>query len=404
MIEVFGLWRGDTLLYTRTVLILFLTVEPMPLDRDTPPDTHTSLSLNERKLLDILRRRGSITRATVSAEMDLAQQSVHRLIEELIGRGLLRSGERVRNGRGQPSPRIELVNEAVYSIGVSINTGSAVVCVSDLSCNLLEQVVLRTPPLSRNSTLDALQKTIERVLQRNGIKPERVVGMGFAIAGFFLKNRQVNAPEPLRDWSLMDLQPVLEERFNMPVWLENNATTAAIGESLVGAGAWASNFIYLSFNYGFGAGVVINGKPYFGSHGNAGEITLYTDEEAVNRPALRYLVEELHKNGIEVDSVEDLRARFDPDWPGVDTWIERTQPTLDRLVNALAGMFDPQAVVFGGQLPPALGRRLIASTTFWGTHRYQAPPPRPKLLLSETNGDAAAIGAALVPLKDRFFV
>ncbi len=97
MIEVFGLWRGDTLLYTRTVLILFLTVEPMPLDRDTPPDTHTSLSLNERKLLDILRRRGSITRATVSAEMDLAQQSVHRLIEELIGRGLLRSGERVRN-------------------------------------------------------------------------------------------------------------------------------------------------------------------------------------------------------------------------------------------------------------------------------------------------------------------
>ncbi|MEE4815584.1 ROK family protein [Pseudomonas alliivorans] len=376
----------------------------MPFDLDTPPDTSPSLSLNERKLLDILRRRGSITRASVSAEMDLAQQSVHRLIEELIGRGLLRSGERVRNGRGQPSPRIELVNEAVYSIGVSINTGSAVVCVADLGCNVLEQVILRTPPLSRNSTLDTLQKTIERVLQRNGIKPERVVGMGFAIAGFFLENRQVNAPEPLRDWSLMDLQPVLEERFKMPVWLENNATTAAIGESLVGAGAWASNFIYLSFNYGFGAGVVINGKPYLGSHGNAGEITLYTDEEAANRPALRYLVEELHTNGIEVDSVEDLRARFDPDWPGVETWIKRTQPTLDRLVNALAGMFDPQAVVFGGQLPPALGRRLIASTTFWGTHRYQAPPPRPQLLLSEANGDAAAIGAALVPLKERFFV
>ncbi|CAM3344768.1 NagC family transcriptional regulator [Pseudomonas floridensis] len=376
----------------------------MPLDFDTPSFVSHPLSLNERKLLDILRRRGSITRATVSMEMDLAQQSVHRLIEELIGRGLLRSGERVKNGRGQPSPRIELVNEAVYAIGVSINTDSAVVCVADLGCNVLEQVTLRTPPLSRSSTLDALHKTIERMLQRNHIQPERVIGMGFAIAGFFLQDRQINAPEPLRDWSLMDLQPVLEARFGMPVWLENNATTAAIGESLVGVGAWASNFIYLSFNFGFGAGVVINGKPYFGSHGNAGEITLYNDQEAADRPALRYLIDELHQHGVQVDSIEDLRIRFDPDWPGVDTWLARTQPTLDRLVNALAGLFDPQAVVFGGQLPVALGRRLIAATSFWGTHRYQAPPPRPQLLLSETNGDAAAIGAALVPLKERFFV
>ncbi|KPW38169.1 ROK family transcriptional regulator [Pseudomonas coronafaciens] len=374
----------------------------MPLDLQTQP--HPLLSLNERKLLDILRRRGAITRAIVSTEMDLAQQSVHRLIEELISRGLLRSGERVKNGRGQPSPRIELVNEAVYAIGVSINTDSAVVCVADLGCNVLEQVTLRTPPLSRNSTLDSLEKTIERMLQRNGIDAERVIGIGFAIAGFFLQNRQVNAPEPLRDWSLIDLQSVLEERFGMPVWLENNATTAAIGESLVGAGAWASNFIYLSFNFGFGAGVVINGKPYFGSHGNAGEITLYNDEESVNRPALRYLLEELHQNGVQVDSIEDLRLRFDPYWPGVDNWLKRIQPTLDRLVNALAGLFDPQAVVFGGQLPPELGRRLIAATTFWGTHRYNSPPPRPQLLLSETNGDAAAIGAALVPLKERFFV
>jgi predicted NBD/HSP70 family sugar kinase len=376
----------------------------MPIDADVTQTLAPPLSLNERKLLDILRRRGPITRAAVSAEMDLAQQSVHRLIEELISRGLLRSGELVKNGRGQPSPRIELVNESVYSIGISINTDSAVVCIADLACNVLEQVILRTPPLSRNSTLDALKKTLERILQRNAVAPDRVIGIGFAIAGFFIQNRQINAPEPLRDWSLMDLQPLLEECFGMPVWLENNATTAAIGESLVGVGSWASNFIYLSFNYGFGAGVVINGKPYFGTHGNAGEITLYTDEESQRRPALRYLIDELHKNGVQVDSVEDLRQRFDMRWPGVEHWLASTQPTLDRLVNALSGMFDPQAIVFGGQLPPALGRRLIESTTFWGSHRYQSPPPRPQLLLSETNGNAAAIGAALVPLKERFFV
>src|SRR5687768_14662500 len=86
------------------------------------------LTLNSRTVLDILRRRGPITRAALSADMDLAQQSVHRLIEDLVSRGLVRSGELVKNGRGQPSPRIELNNEIAYSIGISINTDSAVVC------------------------------------------------------------------------------------------------------------------------------------------------------------------------------------------------------------------------------------------------------------------------------------
>lgn len=66
----------------------------------------------------------------------------------------------------------------------------------------------------------------------------------------------------------------------------------------------------------------------------------------------------------------------------------------ESLVNDLAGLFAPQALVLGGQLPPELGCRLIAATTFWGAHRYRAP----LLLLSKTNG------ATLVPLQELFLV
>jgi predicted NBD/HSP70 family sugar kinase len=361
-------------------------------------------SLNERKILDILRRSGGITRAAVSSEMDLAQQSVHRIIEDLISRGLIRTGHAVKNGRGQPSLRLELANEAVYVLGISINTDSAVVCIADFACNVLEEVTLRTPPLSLNSTLNALSKVIDRMLHRNGLSRDRLLGVGVAIAGYFVDEGRVNAPEPLRDWSLIDLRPLLEQALDMPVWLKNNATTGAIGESLIGVGAWASNFIYLSFNYGFGTGIVIDGKPYFGSNGNAGEVMLYTNDEVERRPALRYLMDALHKQDIQIDSIEDLRIRFDANWPGVDEWINNVRPCLDRLINTLAGLFDPQAIVFGGQLPAELGRRLIDNVSFWGSPRYGTPAPRPKLLLTESNGDPAAIGAALIPLKERFFL
>jgi predicted NBD/HSP70 family sugar kinase len=372
----------------------------------TQPKRAVGLTLapSERLIMNIVRRHGSIARSAIVAETDFAQQSVHRLVEQLIERGLLRAGEVIRNGRGQPSPRIELVREAVYTAGISINTDSITLCLADLGCHVLEEVHIRTTPLHRTASLTAMTNALERVLARNGVTRDRLLGIGVAIAGFFVAGRsQVNAPEPLQDWSLIDLVPILEDTFQLPVWLENDATTAAIGESLLGAGLWAQNFAYLAFNYGFGAGTVLNGKPLFGTHGNAGELTLFTPEEAKHRPTLCSLMDELRTHGVHVDSVEDLRQRFDPTWPGVEQWIQRTLPALNRTINAMAGLFDPEAIVFGGQLPLALGRMLIDRVRFLDIHRYGMGPDRPKLVLAETNGDASAIGAALVPLKERLF-
>lgn len=361
-------------------------------------------SSSERMILNIVRRHGSMSRAAIFVETDMAQQSVHRLVDQLIERQLLRAGAAIPNGRGQPSPRIELVREAAYTFGVSINTDSITVCLADMGCQILEEVHLRTPPRHIKASLVAVNEAFERILARNQVSREHVIGAGVAIGGFFVEGRgQINAPEPLRDWSLIPLVPMLEEALRMPVWLENNATTAAIGESLLGTGLWAQNFVYLAFNYGFGAGVIVNGKPLFGTHGNAGELTLFTPEEAAHRPTLRSLMDELSTQGVIVDSVEDLRQRFDPTWPGVDAWITRTLPALNRTVNALAGLFDPQAIVLGGQLPLALGRMLMERVRFLDIHRYGIGPDRPKLVLAETNGDASAIGAALVPLKERLF-
>lgn len=367
-------------------------------------NVQTSLSPSERTILDIVRRHRSLSRAAISAECDLAQQSVHRLIEQLIEGGLLRAGEPVRSGRGQPSPRIELVREAVHTIGLSISTDCVVLCLADLGCNVVEEVILPKPPLDREASLAQINEAIASMLKRNRVARKRVAGVGVAITGFFVGGEgRVNAPEPLREWSLIALLPILEKAFGLPVWIENNATTAAIGESLLGVGLWARSFFYLSFNYGFGGGAVIDGRPYFGSHRNAGEMTIFEADEAERRPALQYLIAELRANGIELDSVEQLRERFDPNWPGVQTWITRTLPALDRVINSVAGLVDPEVIVFGGQLPKALGTMLIEHAKFYEKHRYGVAPPRPKLVLSEAAGDATVIGAALVPLKQLYF-
>ncbi|OBZ94794.1 NagC family transcriptional regulator [Pararhizobium polonicum] len=384
---------------------------PKPPSPSVAPSGRPGLPLasdNERMILDIVRRHEPITRAAMTERTNLTQQSVHRLVEGLIERNLLRAGAPLKGGRGQPSPTIELVGEAVCSLGISINTDSAVLCLADFGCNVIEEIQLRMVPERREATLQVLSGELSAMLVRHGIARSRLLGLGFSMSGFFISgNREFNAPEPLRDWSLIDLRPDLERIFQMPVWLENNATTGAIGESLRGAGLSYPSFAYLSFNYGFGGGVIIDGKPHLGVHGNAGEFSgIYSDEESSRRPALQYLIRDLQDNGVDIHAIEDLRTRFDPSWPGVEAWLEKTMPSVDRLIATLIAVLDPQAIVFGGQLPAELGRMMIARArkSSEKVHRYDVGPPVAELVLSQTKGDAAVLGAALLPLKLSYFL
>ena len=365
-------------------------------------------SENERLILDIVRNHEPIRRATITAHTNLTQQSIHRLVEALVARGLLRAGAPFKGARGQPSPTIELERQAVYSVGISVNTDAVTLSLADFGCDIVDQEVLRGVPVDRKATLAILAEKLSSILARHEISRASVIGLGFAMSGFFVgDDRRFNAPEPLRDWSLVDLQPELEHVFGVPVWLDNNATTGAIGESLRGVGRWCKTFAYLSFNYGFGGGLILEGRPYLGFHGNAGEFSIiYNPDEMLRRPALQYLIATLRESGVDIGSVEELRQNFDPSWPGVESWLSETMPMLDRLIATLAGVIDPQAIVFGGQLPPELGRMMIARARLPSQrpHRYGAAPPGPRLVLSETKGDASAIGAALLPLKFRYFL
>jgi predicted NBD/HSP70 family sugar kinase len=81
-------------------------------------------------------------------------------------------------------------------------------------------------------------------------------------------------------------------------------------------------------------------------------------------------------------------------------------PQVDRLVASLIAVLDPQAIVFGGQLPRALGQMMIerAHMPSQREHRYGVGPKEAKLVLSETEGDPSPIGAALLPLRVRYFL
>lgn len=79
------------------------------------------------------------------------------------------------------------------------------------------------------------------------------------------------SPPNLPGWDEVPIKQLLEERFHLPVTLQNDADACALAEWRYGAGKGTRNMVFLTFGTGLGAGLILNGRLYRGACGMAGE-------------------------------------------------------------------------------------------------------------------------------------
>ena len=80
------------------------------------------------------------------------------------------------------------------------------------------------------------------------------------------------SPPNLPGWDHVEIVRILEEHYGVPARLQNDANACALAEWKFGAGQGTENMIFLTFGTGFGAGLILNGRLYSGTNGNAGEV------------------------------------------------------------------------------------------------------------------------------------
>jgi hypothetical protein len=92
-----------------------------------------NLGYNERRLLELLRGRGGMSRVELAREMEVSAPTLTRLTSNLLEIGLIREGKEQRNGggRGKPSTRVELDPNGLYTLGVYFSPDDLRICVAD---------------------------------------------------------------------------------------------------------------------------------------------------------------------------------------------------------------------------------------------------------------------------------
>ena len=155
----------------------------------------------------------------------------------------------------------------------------------DLGGTQIRAAVLRgSQVLARAATLTGEKPTPERVLQRifamvqqaldeAGATLNEISGVGVAVPGpLDYRTGTVYAPPNLPSWQGTPLRTFLQEHYHKPIFVENDANAAALGEYLFGAGQGCRNMVYLTVSTGIGGGVIIDGKLLEGTNGSAAEL------------------------------------------------------------------------------------------------------------------------------------
>lgn len=360
---------------------------------------------NERRLLSLVRDFGPLSRADLARRTGLAPLSVTRLITDLIAEGLVAEGERVIAGRGQPSLPLSLTPDAAFAYGVSIAEDALSVVLIDLRGQVRAQRREPFAAFDKGAAIARLARNLDEMASEARIDRARLFGVGVAVSGFFTgRRRQINTPLVMEQWALADLDAEFSARFGLPVWIDNDGNAAAMGEALYGVGKELSSFAYLYVGRGLGGGVVLDGRLWRGRNGNAGEFTgLLPPERREDRPTLHLLRTLLEADGRRFDSIEAMLAALPSDDPIIDRWAERAQAQLEAILSAIAAIVDPEAIVLGGRLTPALADALIARSAFYTAPVRDRDRPFPPLLRSRVEADATALGAAALAFGDHFF-
>ncbi len=369
---------------------------------------------NERLVLSLVRRHGSLSKSDIARRSGLSPQTVSVIMRALEKDGLLLRGEPRRGRVGQPSIPMSLNADAVFSIGLKIGRRSADLVLMDFVgtvCRTLHRTYAYPTP---EIIIEFARTGITTLSAPPGGAPApRIAGIGVAMP-FELWNwaGMVGAPPGTMDvWRDFDFRTELAHICEYPVFVQNDATAACGAELVFGRGVEFSDFVYFFVGFFIGGGIVLNHSVYAGRSGNAGALGSMPVAGPDGKPL--QLIEKASIHVLET-MLKDKGIDPSPLWLTPDDWSDFGKP-LDRWTSAAArhlamaivsscAVIDFEAAIIDGGFPAAIRKRLVKETRKKMKQLDLQGIRAPSIIGGRAGSGARARGGASLPLFARYLL
>lgn len=300
--------------------------------------------------------------------------------------------------------------------GMSIKAG----IVKD-SGEIIAKHAVPTPLDGDRLFLKAMLEAVEKAVEAAGVSKSEIKAIGIGAPGIVDREKGLLVSEPNIPYINLNVHQYLKDNFaDIPVFVENDANCAALGEYYMAENA--ENFVFVTLGTGVGGGIIIGGKLFTGANGMGGELGhivthaggrkcgcgRYGCWEAYASVTGLIKTTEEHRNeikGIVPDekisgrTVFELAKAGDKDAERVrDMWIDEVAIGIADLVN----IFQPDEIVIGGAISKEGDVLLNPIKKYVKENVFKADGLKEtEILISRIGGDAGIIGAAFLYKNSR---
>ena len=253
----------------------------------------------------------------------------------------------------------------MYYIGFDIGGTKCAVCIAQWK-NREIKILNRQEISTKNSPFDTIDELAPHV--NDWIAQYAVVGAGISCGGPLDSKKGViiSTPNLAKEWHGFEIVSYIKTRFGLNAKLENDANASAVAEWKFGAGRGAMNVIFMTFGTGLGAGLILGGKLYSGTNGNAGEvghIRLAKDgpigfdktgsaEGFCSGNGIKRLAEiRAKEKNLFFDNAITTKTIFEKARQGDEFCLSVVKESAEKFANVvsiLIDLFNPEAIIVGG--------------------------------------------------------
>jgi glucokinase-like ROK family protein len=229
---------------------------------------------NKSKVLNILRNQGSMSRVDLAGVSKLDKKTITNIVNDLFEENQIYVEHTSREGSGRPKEILSLNGDFCRCIGIDLGGTHISGVILDFAGKILAEENIETrSTLDKDVMLDMCDFVIKQLLKKTGLAISDINAMGLSIPGNADQSTGVvvyaeNTPK----WIGMPMKQIFEEKYNIPIYIEDCSRLMAMAELCYGKGRDCDNFIVIDLGHGIGCGIIVGRELFFGASGKAGEI------------------------------------------------------------------------------------------------------------------------------------
>ena len=330
-------------------------------------------TINQFHILSTIRRAGLISRVEIAQVTGQSRAAVTNITARLLKEKIIVEKEtKTSSSRGRRRVLLALNPAAAYVVGVKLSAFQVSFAVTNMQADVLSSLIVpvRIGKKSVEFVAGLIEEGIRHCVSEALINMNNISGIGIGIPGL------VNSKKGITYWSALykkgntTLRDLIQKRFNIKAYIENDANTVTLAQQWFGEGKGVDNFLVVTVEHGVGMGIVVNGQIYRGVKGIGAEFGHMVIKPGGSlcrcgkRGCIESYVADYSVLGAAIDAckagkwqykniasltIEEVTAIAKKGEPALQKIFKRGGEILGLGISGLVQIFNPEKIIIAGE-------------------------------------------------------